>query len=228
MLFLNANAGNGNNVQFQCISHMHDIEIFIKDPLPPVIDADFIFKYIASILPAYLMTEVDIVYVGQFEDLKKREVNAIFEDGAIFVTNEQSSEMDLIDDIVHEIAHSIEKKYVDRIYGDGSLEREFKRKRRKLYDTLKQKGKNPPPELITNIHYSQAVDDYFFRVVGYSVLGQISAFEKLFTGPYSATSIREYFATGFDQYFCRHQIRPDAQFDHHPGDGFHHLGRGSR
>tara|TARA_B100000123_G_scaffold32620_1_gene21804 strand:+ start:456 stop:1136 length:681 start_codon:yes stop_codon:yes gene_type:complete len=185
---------------------MHDIEIFIKDPLPPVIDADFIFKYIASILPAYLMTEVDIVYVGQFEDLKKREVNAIFEDGAIFVTNEQSSEMDLIDDIVHEIAHSIEKKYVDRIYGDGSLEREFKRKRRKLYDTLKQKGKNPPPELITNIHYSQAVDDYFFRVVGYSVLGQISAFEKLFTGPYSATSIREYFATGFDQYFLGEEM----------------------
>ena len=152
------------------------------------------------------MTEVDIVYVGQFEDLKKREVNAIFEDGAIFVTNEQSSEMDLIDDIVHEIAHSIEKKYVDRIYGDGSLEREFKRKRRKLYDTLKQKGKNPPPELITNIHYSQAVDDYFFRVVGYSVLGQISAFEKLFTGPYSATSIREYFATGFDQYFLGEEM----------------------
>jgi hypothetical protein len=33
---------------------------------------------------------------------------------------------------------------------------------------------------------------------------------------------------GFDQYLCRHQIRSDAQFDYHPGDGFYHLGRGSR
>ena len=47
---------------------MYDIEIFIKDPLPSDIDADFVFKYIASVLPAYLMTEIDIVYVGDFED----------------------------------------------------------------------------------------------------------------------------------------------------------------
>lgn len=185
---------------------MHDIEIFIKDPLPDVVDADFAFKYIASILPAYLMTEIDIVYVGQFEDLKKRSVNAIFQDGAIFVTNEQVNEMDFIDDIVHEIAHSIEKKYVDLIYGDGSIEREFKDKRKKLYNILKEKGKNPPAEIVTNINYSEAVDDYFFHQIGYPVMGQICAFAKLFTGPYSATSIREYFATGFDQYFLGEQM----------------------
>ncbi len=180
---------------------MYDIEIFIKDPLPGDIDADFVFKYIASVLPSYLMTEIDIVYVGEFEDLKRREISAKYEDGAIFVTNEQHSEMDLVDDIVHEVAHSIEKKYVERIYGDGAIEREFKKKRKELYDLLKEKGKNPPAELVTNINYSPAIDDYFFRTVGYPILGQICAFAKLFTGPYSATSIREYFATGFDQYF---------------------------
>ena len=142
---------------------MYDIEIFIKDPLPNDIDADFIFKYIASVLPAYLMTEIDIVYVGDFEDLRKRNANAVFVDGAIFVTNDQSSEMDLIDDIIHEIAHSIEKKYVDHIYGDGAIEREFKRKRKQLYDVLKAKGKNPPAELVTNINFSQTIDDYFFN-----------------------------------------------------------------
>ena len=107
---------------------MHDIEIFIKDPLPEIVDADFVFKYIASRLPSYLMTEVDIVYIGEFEQLQSRNINAMFEDGAIFVSNEQTNEMDLIDDIVHEVAHSIEKKYVEIIYADGSLEKEFKTK----------------------------------------------------------------------------------------------------
>ena len=88
---------------------MNDIEIFIKDPLPDIIDVDFVLKYVASMLPEHLMTEVDIIYIGEFENLKSRNVNAIFEDGAIFITNEQVSEMDLVDDIVHEVAHSIEK-----------------------------------------------------------------------------------------------------------------------
>ena len=180
---------------------MHDIEIFIKDALPSGIDIDFVFKYVASVLPSYLMTEVDIVYIGEFEELKKRSANALFQDGAIYVTNEQNSEMDIIDDLIHEVAHSIEKKYIDRIYGDGAIEREFKKKRKELYDILMKKGKNPPPELVTNMNYSLPIDDYFFHTIGYPVLGQICAFGKLFTGPYSATSIREYFATGFDQYF---------------------------
>lgn len=180
---------------------MHDIEIFIKDPLPEIIDADFVFKYIASRLPSYLMTEVDIVYVGEFEQLQSRNINAMFEDGAIFVSNVQTNEMDLIDDIVHEVAHSIEKKYVEIIYADGSLEKEFKTKRKKLYDILIQKGKNPPPETVTTVSFNKTLDDYFFEELGYSKLSQISTFAKLFIDPYSATSIREYFASAFDQFF---------------------------
>lgn len=204
MSWINESAKRGSDMRKHF--KMHDIEIFIKDPLPEIVDADFAFKYIASVLPAYLMTEIDIVYVGQFEDLKKRNVNAIFEDGAIFVTNEQVNEMDFIDDIVHEIAHSIEKKYVELIYGDGAVEREFKQKRKKLYDILKEKGKNPPAEIITTVNYNEKVDNYFFHEIGYPVIGQMSAFAKLFTGPYSATSIREYFATGFDQYFLGEEL----------------------
>ena len=51
--------------------------------------------------------------------------------------------------------------------------------------------------MVTNINYSQSLDDYFHQI-GYPVMGQICAFSKLFTGPYSATSIRDFFATGFD------------------------------
>jgi len=130
----------------------------------------------------------------------------MYEDGAIFISNEQTNEMDLIDDIVHEIAHSIEKKYIEIIYTDGSIQREFKKKRQQLYDILQKKGKNPPAEIVSDINFNQSVDDYLFLDVGYPILTQISSFAKLFISPYSATSIREYFASGFDQFFLGDQM----------------------
>jgi len=180
---------------------MHDIEIFIKDDLPKIIDVDFVFKYIASAIPSFLLSDIDVVYIGEFEHLRKRHISAIYEDGAIYVTNEQDSEMDLIDDIIHEVAHSVEKRHVDLIYGDNGIQNEFKSKRQKLYDVLKSKGRNPPMEMITNFSYSPTLDNYFYTEITYPVLDQICTFEKLFVGPYSATSVREYFASNFERYF---------------------------
>ena len=87
---------------------LHDIDIFIKDPLPEDISADFVLKYISKRIPYYLLKGVDMIYIGQFKQLKDREVNALFEHGAIYITNEQDNDKDMIDDIIHEIAHSIE------------------------------------------------------------------------------------------------------------------------
>jgi hypothetical protein len=180
---------------------MRDIEIFIKDALPEFIDADFVFKYVASLLPQHLLSEVDVVYIGEFDHLIERGVTAIYEDGAIYVSNKQESDMDLVDDLIHEIAHSVEKKYVEQIYGDNTVEKEFKAKRKKLYDILKEKGKAPPVEMLHNISYSPELDNYFYKEVGYPILNQICTFARLFVGGYSATSVREHFATNFEQYF---------------------------
>lgn len=199
MSWITESAKSGSNLRKHYT--MQDIEIFIKDDLPEFIDADFVFKYVASLLPQHLLSEVDIVYVGVFDHLVQRGVSAIYEDGAIYVTNSQESDMDLVDDLIHEIAHSVEKKYPDQIYGSGTIEKEFKAKRKKLYDILKEKGRNPPIEMVHNISYSPQLDDYFYREIGYPVLNQICTFARLFIGAYSATSVREYFASSFEQYF---------------------------
>ena len=144
---------------------------------------------------------MDIIYIGQFEKLLGRDVRAVFEDGAIFITNELDSEMDLIDDLIHEISHSTENQYKDIIYADGLLEKEFKRKRESLYNILKEKNLKPPVSLLHSINYEQEIDDYLFREVGYPALNQIAAMSGLFIGSYSITSIREYFASGFEHYF---------------------------
>jgi hypothetical protein len=42
----------------------------------------------------------------------------------------------MIDDIIHEIAHSLESPYGYELYGDQDVKDEFLRKRKRLHDKL--------------------------------------------------------------------------------------------
>ena len=107
------------------------IDIYVKDQLPQEIDIDFVIRYVAKRLPDHVLKNIDIIYVGKFQDLIDRDVNALWQNGAIYITNEQDSEVDMIDDLIHEIAHSNEKQFQQIIYEDGKLEKEFLYKRNK-------------------------------------------------------------------------------------------------
>jgi len=177
---------------------LYDIDIFIKDKLPENIDLDFCLKYVSKFLPLHMLKGVDIIYFGQFEFLNKRDVNAVYKDGAIYVTNVQDDDYDIINDIIHEIAHSVEESYKDVIYGDGRLMREFLGKRTKLYYLLKAENLNPSEKLQTTPEFNKEIDDYLYNEVGYRKLWNIIS--GLFLGPYSVTSLREYFARGLEEY----------------------------
>ena len=47
--------------------------------------------------------------------------NAYYINNVIFIDKEQDGTVDVLDDIVHEISHHLEKKYGDLIYGDKAL-----------------------------------------------------------------------------------------------------------
>ena len=180
---------------------MQGVDIFIKDKLDSNIDVDFVVRYISTRLPKHLMVSVDIIYVGHFKMLVDREVNAIYEDGAIYLTNEQDSEMDMIDDLIHEIAHSNEKRFQDLIYGDGKLETEFLAKRKALQNIIlnQEKKYKVPIHFALDPTYNKVIDDFLYKSVGYSALWQMVP--GIFPSPYAATSLREYFARGFEEYF---------------------------
>jgi len=144
------------------------------------------------------MRGIDVIYVGQFEDFKKRDINAYFEDGALYVSNEQDDEMDIIDDIVHEIAHSVEKEYGRHIY-TGRIEKEFEGKRRRLYDMLKAHGYSLSPVFKVKMEYDKEIDEFLYKEIGYEALGNLV--NGLFPSPYSVTSLQEYYAIGFEEYF---------------------------
>jgi len=177
---------------------LHDIDVFIKDKFTTNLDFEFCLKQVAGKIPSYLLSGIDIIYVGQFDFLNKREISALYDKGAIYITNVQEDEQDIIEDIIHEISHSLEERYSDFIYSDGKMMREFLGKRKKLYFLLKNQNQNPPIELQTQIEFNQDMDDYLYKEVGYKLLWNLVI--GLFISPYSVTDLREYFAVGFEYY----------------------------
>ena len=177
---------------------VNGVDIFIKDPLPEHIDSSFVFEYISTRIPFYLLDNVEVIYIGIFPEMKERDINAFFENDAIFVTNEQDDEMDLIDDLIHEISHAVEKRVGDIIYGDGLFQREFIAKRKRLSALLSQKY-DVPSDFNINFEYDRAIDDFLYRDVGYDVLNQVCV--GIFPSAYAVTSISEYWAMGFEEMF---------------------------
>ena len=175
------------------------IVVYIKDPLPEDFDLDYVFSKIQEVVPEHLSYGVDSILVGQFEDLKERELDALYEDGAIYVTKQQQSEDDMVDDIIHELSHANEETYAALIYADGNIEREFIGKRKKLFDILKAEGYNIPVDVFMDTEYSKGFDTFLYKEVGYEKLTMHTI--GLFVSPYGATSLREYFANGFEHFF---------------------------
>ena len=102
----------------------------------------------------------------------------------------------MIDDIIHEIAHSVEEMYGHGIYDDGAIVREFLGKRKRLFSDLKAHNYDPPEEMQYKSEYVQKIDDYLYNDVTYDAMWHFVG--GLFPSPYAATSVREYFARGFE------------------------------
>ena len=138
------------------------IQIYIKDKFKNRIDFGFVIDRVVSTLPHHLLQEVDTIFVGMFEEFDIRDTNAMYKDGAIYLSSEQDDEADVIDDIIHEVAHSLEVPYGGVIYGDGDLESEFLSKRKRLYDILESEGLEPDISLFADPEYTQEMDDYLY------------------------------------------------------------------
>ena len=177
--------------------------VFIKDPLPNNVELPEVLKKIEQLVPFHLCHEVDMIYVGDFDILNQREVNAVWSDGAIYVTNNQESNRDVLDDLVHEIAHACEDALSKDVYADGRIEREFLGKRKKLFDILRTNGYNIDIGSFLNPDFTEKLDSFFYRHVGYPTMQTFTM--GLFVSPYAATSLREYFANGFEHYFLGDQ-----------------------
>ena len=178
------------------------INVYIKDPLDNVSLLSVLNK-VEALIPRRLLTNIEVIYVGKFDFLDKKEMNAMYKDSALYISNDQDDEEDMVDDIIHEIAHAVEEKYGFEIYDDDKIKEEFIGKRKKLFSLLKAYDYLPDLRLFLNTEYSKDFDDYLYKEIGYPKLEQISM--NLFISPYSITSLREYFAIGLEAFFLNNK-----------------------
>jgi len=181
------------------------VQVYSKDPLiNDKVDMDSVVSRFESLLPDHIRDEVEMIIVGHFDEFEDRGINAFYKDGTLHVSNAQNDNEDLLDDLVHETAHSLEMVHGHIIYGDAKLRSEFLRKREHLYNILWKMGFKAPHEMFMDVEYDQEFDEFLHQDIGYDKLGEV--LRGVFVTPYAATSLREYFATAFTEFY----IHPDS------------------
>ena len=177
------------------------INVFIKDPLPEGVDMTNVIMDLEDTIPPHLLYEVETILVGQFKDLDDRGIRAAYMDGGIYVTNQQPSDEQLFEDIVHEVAHSVEKMFDYDLYADGKLETEYLGKRKRFVDLMVADGVRIPNRLRYETEYSKVFDEFLHYDLGHDKA--INYAMGLFISPYASVSVSEYFATGFEMFFVQ-------------------------
>jgi len=178
------------------------IHVFFKDSVDNV-NVEKVVAKIEELLPNHLISEVEMIIIGWFDEFEERSINAFYEGGTLYISNIQDSASDMVDDIVHEISHSLEEPRGLLIYGDKEVENEFLRKRKHLHNILWKMGYKIPSVVFMDPEYNQEFDLFLYEKVGYEKLSNV--IRGLFINPYAVTSLREYFATAFTDFY----LRPD-------------------
>jgi hypothetical protein len=179
---------------------INDVLVFVNEPLPESVSVFSVKKRLESLVPKSLFRNIDYIYIGDFPELKLRDVQSVYLRGAIYITNEQQTEDSLYEAIIHELAHSIETTFRNKIYSDDTVAVEFISKRKKLRSILKAQGYElKDPSIFIRQEYNPEFDKFLYQEVGYDLLNQLCV--GLFISPYGATSLREYFANGFEHYY---------------------------
>ena len=173
--------------------------VSVKKDVFPNIDFNQVISEIEENMPPHLFEEVDDIFVGSFSENDDRALEAHYEDGAIYITSDLPTNRDYLENIVHETAHAIEGKMGLVIYGDSKIEREFLGKRERLEARLSAEGVDTSGSDFMDPEYSSDLDNFLYSSVGYKKLSNLTM--GLFNSPYAATSLREYFANGFEEYF---------------------------
>jgi len=174
------------------------LHVFFKDPVENV-DVEKVISKVESVIPVHLLSEVEMIIVGWFDEFEERSLNAFYDGGTLYISNIQDDFMDMYDDIVHEISHSLEEPHGYFLYGDKKIEQEFLRKRKHLHDILWKMNYKIPMSYFANSEYDEDFDMILYKKIGYDKLN--TAIAGLFITPYAATSLREYFATGFTDFY---------------------------
>jgi hypothetical protein len=101
------------------------IDIQFLNPLTNDISFENIIIEIEKKISSQLFSEIDIIYVGEFDFLKDEHLTFKFMESAIYLTNSSHYESDIIYDITSALAQSLETKYIHLIYDNRRVFKEL-------------------------------------------------------------------------------------------------------
>jgi hypothetical protein len=174
------------------------VPVLVQDK--PTYDLPKVLAILQKSIPSSLIRDLDYVVVSDSEHLKSRELDSVFLDGVIYISPNIESIEEAVFTVVHEVAHSVEEVF-PQVYEDESIEAEFLGKRRKMEQILNSQDIATSDQNFENSEYEEKFDDFLYLGIGYPLLRGLSS--GLFMSPYAITSVREYFADAFEEYFLR-------------------------
>lgn len=181
---------------------LFNVPVYVINKFPSNIKINNILDSVKDIINKKYLDRLDAIYIGDFKDLNRRDIQSMLKDDAIWISSNNVknviTEPLVVENIIHEIAHLLEEKYQSQIYGDGKLEREYNSKKNRLFHLLKNEGYDIDLELFFSDDMLKEFDNFLYKVVGYDKISLLTA--GLFLSPYSITTIREYFASGMLDY----------------------------
>ena len=183
--------------------HNGDIEVIEVDQLPDNIDLRSILKAVENNLPWHYFDNLEAIKIEHLPDFDEKKTNALYRDNTFYITNQQDSTQDIVDDIVHEFAHHLETMYLEEIYGDKTIIHEFLKKRSELEFELRSEGYWTDEYDFDELKYNEKFDSFLYNRVGKNMLKLATS--GMFIRPYASVSLREYFATGFEAYYLGKQ-----------------------
>jgi len=176
--------------------YIYNIPVFLLSDVSDSIDLPTFCAQVEDIVPASLLGAIEAVYIGTFKELNNK--NAAYAHGAVYISADEPTSFDMIENFVHEVAHSLEPQHGFQIY-DDELINEFLGKRRRLRSILEAEGFYINPLLYDYTEYNQKFDNFLANEVGYPTLLNLTG--GLFVSPYGATSVQEYFANGVEKFY---------------------------
>jgi hypothetical protein len=175
------------------------VDVKIDADLPENINLGKVLYIVRSTLPENYFHGLRNIFVTEEAQFAERDINAFYKDMSLYISPDQDNERDLIDDIVHEMAHHMEVIAPEEIYADRTILEEFITKRKQLEFELRTEGYDTSEYDFEEAAFNKGFDFFLHKRVGYKALNYIAL--GLFLRPYAITSVREYFASGFEAFY---------------------------
>ena len=67
------------------------IQVYFKDAIVNDIDVESVIAKFESKIPNHLISEIEMIIIGWFEEFQERSVNAFYDSGTIYVSNIQDN-----------------------------------------------------------------------------------------------------------------------------------------